>query len=372
MWVKVDGDSGALTVGPEDWPVEPDGLSGSVVVRCAAVSYRVRPLRWSEKLVLARLATLGPAVRRRALLQACVTSESKEPPKIPQLIEALVAVAEWVNATPDGANPVADHPAALAAVALDVMRATGMSAADLAVMDAVQVEMLWQASGGDVRVERSMRQASSDQSVARGTADAVASEPVEDGLTRILIVPDAESDANSAEASEPEQSETDAPEDEPRGISEENGARGAEGENSALWTRERTGVYLARFAMPLRENVDAPAQAPTPEIRAAENSPRRAFVSPYAPVARSERGNAVPEMEHPPSAPPSSHRLTGAFDELDMRRETDPTPWADPRMAPDVSPVEQSTQPSADNDALWDELSERLEQAAAEMGIDTD
>jgi hypothetical protein len=173
MSAHVDPAAGLVSLGDRTWPFDLDLATESITVTVeGGRRLRVRPLRWREKLSLARFAHLGAAFVERQLVRACLVDEGGATDG--DAAEAVAALARWVN-DPDGANPALPlEQALLAEVTLGVCRALGLRPDDLDGRTAAEVERLWQATPGQL-------------------APAWAPEPAgrgDDDLTRIVIVPD--------------------------------------------------------------------------------------------------------------------------------------------------------------------------------------
>jgi hypothetical protein len=166
---RVEVDTRRVVVGERAWRFDIDCRSGTVTVDFDGSPLRVRPLRWREKVVLARFAALGADVVDEQVLRLALDG-SPEPAAGPER-EAAFALALWVGAP--GADELPLSTSLLAAVTVDVCTAVGLAPADLDARDAAEVEALWRCTSG---VEASRRRAASTEA---------------DDTTRILVVPDA-------------------------------------------------------------------------------------------------------------------------------------------------------------------------------------
>jgi hypothetical protein len=135
--------------------------------------YRVAPLRWREKVTLARLAAGDPDVLRGEFLRLCVTPEPPDD-------DVLLELARWINDAPNR-EPVPFEGSAIAAVTLQLCRALHLSPAEFDAMRVADVEALFQALG------------------------APAAEAAQPMANKIVIMPDpvAEESSSEAERAEP-------------------------------------------------------------------------------------------------------------------------------------------------------------------------
>lgn len=148
-----------------EYPFSVDCVTG-VATLDAGQAVTVRPLLWAQKRALARFASLGDLYQRDEFARICVSPTNDDSAR-----EAALALALWINAPEDGPLPL--ETALLARVTRDVCRSWGLTAVDLDARPAPEVESLWRHSGEPVP--------------AVSTPD--------DGITRIIVVPDAESAA---------------------------------------------------------------------------------------------------------------------------------------------------------------------------------
>ena len=100
--IEIDDSGGAVLVGPERrWPFEIDLGSGAAVLRGAGTNgalLRVRPLRWGEKVALARFAALGPRFVAHAVAGACAPVRPAAGPDD----EAVAALIDWLELPDEG------------------------------------------------------------------------------------------------------------------------------------------------------------------------------------------------------------------------------------------------------------------------------
>src|SRR5262245_27696449 len=144
----VDPANGVITLGNRSWPFDLDLRDETVTatIDVGGRPARLRPLRWREKLALARFAHLGRAFLDRQLVRACLL-DGAAPVDGPDA-EAVTALARWVN-DPDGEDPALPlDQALLAEVTLRVCRALGVRPADLDTRGVAEVEQLWHVAGG--------------------------------------------------------------------------------------------------------------------------------------------------------------------------------------------------------------------------------
>jgi hypothetical protein len=400
--VHVDPVAGAVDAGGARWPLQLDPLSGSLTVQVAGHRVRLRSLRWREKLALARFAHLGERFLERELVRACLV-DAAEPPQVGGAPEVLAALARWLSSPRPGAKEVAGLPFAstvLAAVTVEVCRAGRLRPADLDDLAAADVEELWRASGAAA-------EAAVPATVWPG------GEADDPGLTRIVIVPDADAAAGGEPfpaAGEPSPAAAEAF---PAAGAHDTGAdsgdhlAGPEGPEPVAGTPRRAGP---RPAAPLSRPLPPPASSaagrrpavirfrPVEPVTATPPSSRPSGqhdpVRPAAEAGPSGLGAILTEGVTPagnPAGTGAGHRAMardpgpGPSDSSGAGRDSEATlgigggATARPRVAggtrvawPAGGSAEEAGRRlgTTEREALFEELSERLEQAAMEMGVD--
>ena len=104
--VEIDADGrGVLVTGKERWTFDLDLATGTAVLdprTSGGDAIRVRPLRWREKLALARFARFDDAFIAHAVASACALPLSPDGPDE----ASLAALAAWLEdpATESAAN----------------------------------------------------------------------------------------------------------------------------------------------------------------------------------------------------------------------------------------------------------------------------
>ena len=173
----VDAVSLRVHAGGRSWPFDIDLVTGELVVDLDGAQWTLPPLRWREKLTLARYAASASALLDAALVAHRLSGARPTGPGPAAAAEwsVLVALARWLNGF---AGPVDLDPVEFARVAAVVCRRTGLSPADLDDRLAAEVELL----AGDPAD-------SAGQDAITGTAGSAAGAP-DDGVTRIVVVPD--------------------------------------------------------------------------------------------------------------------------------------------------------------------------------------
>jgi hypothetical protein len=137
--VEHDEATGALRVGGR--PLAFDARTGSVTLELETGRVAVRPLAWWTKRSLSRWARLGEGFMRRQLLSACVDGALPEDRGAQAELWAVVA---WLNAPGLGFDS-----SLLSQVTLEVCRSAALMPADLDQREAWDVESLWQAARRD-------------------------------------------------------------------------------------------------------------------------------------------------------------------------------------------------------------------------------
>jgi len=152
-------------------PFSIDLATGAVTLGSGAGATTIEPLTWREKLTLARFVRAESRLLDSALIAHKLMGDDDSPVAESAEGRALVAVARWVNGFgPDGgAAPL--EPRLLARIGDRARQAGELSPAELDRMPAVDVELLAEAlATGDARSES-------------GRED-------DDGVTRIVVMPD--------------------------------------------------------------------------------------------------------------------------------------------------------------------------------------
>ena len=403
MTSRVDVQLGAVVDGDESWPFDVDLATGAARIVLAGRVYVVRPLLWGERLTLARFAATGEAFQRRQMLNA--TLDQAPPEGAPA--DALAALASWLNQVEPGSAELPLDAVSIARVSLDVCRHSGLTAAQLDAMPAPEVELLCRAVLASLGP------------VTTTPADAL------DGSTRIVIIPDRRQETG-------ENRETlDAPPPEPALASlpslAHTGERGPHVEPPT--PGDNAEASPPAIGSPPTAHGTAPRQEPSPPARAGRPAPAASSAKPSFRRVRVLSAEALtaldaseaqpvsevvaPTQARPQELPvPASARLP----EGGSREVFRATPYPAERTAaqagaigpvligpappsffagPDrpagrwptgtgaQAAVESLAAPAASNvasfrhdtddrDSLFEELSRRLEQAAADLGIDTE
>jgi len=143
MLAHLDLQKQSVVVGDRELPFAVDLRAGCVSLGIAGIDYRLRPLRWKEKRILARLATLNPDVLKREFVRA-VLLEPETPPATGENLDALFELGKWLN-QPEGRG-VRFDPAVVAAATVELTRFTGLPPGSFDQLDAADVELMWQAA----------------------------------------------------------------------------------------------------------------------------------------------------------------------------------------------------------------------------------
>lgn len=167
----VDAAACVVHVDGQRRPFSIDLATGAVTLGSGAGATTIEPLTWREKLTLARFGRAEGRLLDSALIAHKLMGDDDRPVLESAEGRALVALARWVNGfgPHGGAAPL--EPRLLARIGARARRAGELSPADLDRMPAVEVELLADAL------------ATADPRSERGSED-------DDGVTRILVVPD--------------------------------------------------------------------------------------------------------------------------------------------------------------------------------------
>jgi hypothetical protein len=362
----VDAASACVRLGDESWPYELDWADVSAVVQLGGSTLRVRPLRWRERLALARFAHLGASFveaqhLRIALGGAPVPASEEEQ-------AAVAALAAWVDAPRDEAVPLETR--VLAGVTLDVCRAMTLTPADLDGRDAYEVEALWRAAGRAAEWPRPLAGGN-----GRGaTSSNVPAELWESELTRIEVVPDAEA---AAPHEAPPPSEVGAAETPVEAAAKPRSAAAAEPAAPERRRRTRELAAVRGFAViDEQEALDLLPQQQPPVLR----QPVWEELLAERPTALEERaGPESPSVE--PLSPPATRSVSRPIEPRRALLRSDVAPgvpaeraWLPARPAEDAAaaPARRPAPPASehDRDRLLDERAHGLERAASALGVD--
>jgi hypothetical protein len=407
----VEAEAGLVRLGEQTWPFSLDLRDGTAAISLPGGAVSVRPLTWAERVRLARFARRRDVAEEQFLR---LSSPSGLDAATDQERSAVAALAGWLNAPAEGASAarLPLEPSLLAVVTLEVCRAMGLAPADLDARESAEVEELWHAAG---------------------IADALMSSPAsavpapEPASTRILVVPDPAEPEPEPKSTEPEtQAEAPSRAVTDRGVPEQTNEAGVGPPEGRFRHRDDDGVASEsrRSAADSVEAPESPLFDPFRHAEAAERSePRRPGGAPAARVHRSPVREAAtgelglhgslagadsspaspvprgrPRPYRPAATPhrsatphqdvvaPSSHTLASASNV--GRQATRPAAAPSESMRSDWIPSESGSRvdepelppppelvatPIAvqDPEALLEGLAERLERAAAELGIDT-
>lgn len=373
MQVAFDPDRGVVEVRGETpyqcWPFGLDFTQGVAHIELSGTTFDVRPLTWRQKRLLARYSSLGADFVERQFLQLSAGDGPVPDGVLDQ--QVLFTLAAWMNALGDAAGSPLDNTF-LTRVELEVCRTLLLRPGDLDQRDALDVEAVWRSLSPDAEARSESVPALAIATLAPG-APRQMTEPG-GAFHRIRIIPDPQAPAVperaemavAAEAPivhaklEPagvvrEQPTAEPPEAQVPDLSTEpvesanvelRRMPGLVGESTFRWAgRRKTSAAAPTLRNPVR-SMFSPAPAVEP--------PRNTSQSPEPEVA-SFRASSTPV----PSATKQPIVLSAAVAHLDPLAVPAPTLLAAAPMRTEI-----------DVDALFDELGERLEQAAAELGIE--
>ncbi len=358
---RIDPARREIAVGTRRLPFRLDLRNDRVSVTLGGAETAVRPLQWREKVTLARFADLGSEFLRDEVIRLCTVSELPSP-LAPEDAEVLWELAAWMSESPSS-TPVPLDSRSLATVTLRLCRAMGLKPADFDSRSAPEVEALWEALG-------------------QGTEEVVvAEESSSSSMTRIVIVPD-EDQRTAAH---------------PGGRDARPTAGGTPAVREVRQDEETAEQVQTRAVA--SQSIGVVAMTAAMHVPAAGNAEPRADVIPS--VARDLGGWGA---RHVPAAPPtqvprSTLGMTWAVGSSDRGWAMMPMPSAPPAQVPrstlgmtvaatdtaSVQPVHgplvalvPAIERATDNGSratsdtphdFFEELADRLEQAAAEMGL---
>jgi len=126
------------------WRFTLDCRADVAAIDLGGTLYRVRPLRWSEKRNLARYHRVGPGFLERQFVLLCLETPAALPDD-PADCAALAALAFWINAPGEERSGLPLDPDLLAAVSREVGRQVGCKPDELDARPASEVERHWAA-----------------------------------------------------------------------------------------------------------------------------------------------------------------------------------------------------------------------------------
>jgi hypothetical protein len=391
----VDAAKQSVRCGDSAWPFRLDVRQGCASIALADAQYRVRSLTWQEKVRMARFATLDEAFLQSSFLDCCVTGGDRAV----EHTQILTALAAWMNSPDADTAGLPLDGAQLAKVTVDVCRSMNIGPAEIVELPAPMVESLWRSLDQAPQSEPSGRMPPAEQSFD----------------TKIIVLPDALrpevqfAATTSAAPVAPAQSDAQAP-NAPSVLTGAARAPSSVGQHAAQSLQAFPGVAVnappepertpspqpgpqeagarrqqqPRFRASLRTDSQqgrAPRVTPTGADRrtlAALPKSSMAVATASRPViADPDRdlpqrmGRSAPAVLLSPKPMPQAVTLSPR---LSLRSEAPRLPHSvaarDERSAlPDVASAVRPTPTESMIEPLLDELCQRLENAAADLGI---
>jgi hypothetical protein len=352
------------------WAFTLDCSVGSAHINLDDVNFAVRPLAWRQKRLLARFSSLGAEFVRLQFLQ--LASGGSRLPDRSVAQEALLTLALWINA-PSETSLAALDSAFLARVETDVCRTLGLRPGDLDQREAVDVEEVWSSLSRTADIEIAP---APSQTSPSASPDPVRSTPLTGDVRRIRILPDPvpEKGGTRGQADQPIKAQPrPSPPAEPAAIldnptsiepADERLLAASPPLPAALpsgpqFVAQSTLRWTLQRSRPVRGSSAHHQQSPSPSLESAIPSGPQPDTSEVR--ERIAPANALqPDIALRRSAATSVEALPRLVHSAEMPK-TEPIQIE----APAASPI-----PPIDVDALFDELSDRLEQAAANLGIE--
>lgn len=381
MRASVDAEALVVRSGDSAWPFSVDRGGVSATITLDGVAYRVRPQSWREKVRLSRFARLGESFVESSFLECCV-AEGGPACAATAHKEALLALALWINLPGDDTAGLPLDADQLARVTIEVCRSMNIGPLAIADLSAPEVESLWRnldratipndenhwpraEETFDTKIVVLADAANfneAGQAVSRSGTALPPRHEIESPPSEAKRDDPAEADAHAAPAAHKEEHVTEARSQEANaGEPAPSGARfrvlftTAADERRVATARSRAGSWQRSPATPIAAYREA---KPLP-MNAEQESPksgagRNAEISGHATaVAVAERENLPPAAatEAARTAVPVLHT-------------------AAPGVAtPDIAPSIDFARQPASMESLLDEFCERLEEAAADLGI---
>jgi hypothetical protein len=352
------------------WTCDLDERDGSARIQVAGEDFCVRPLTWRQKTLLARHAALGTEFVEHRFLQ--MSAGTARLPVDGTDREVLRTLALWVNAP--GTEPFLPLDSIeLTAVTVDVCRSTGFAPGTLDDREAIDVENIWRALGGG-----SGRGNFEEKPAARVDAESAHNVirviPDEDSpSTRESLKPRSELPpikqaheliASKSETRSPRSPEviqaatiTQPPAEDP--------STGKLGATPLRWARPRRVASLDRQPVPTTSPIPNQPVAPMSEPQA----PPAQIVIPEASETSVRLGVSYAFASHP--AAPAASALRSTAPSTAPLNFPPPKPAAPAVLRPNSWPEMTTAEPQPiDLDAIFLEFSDRLEEAAGQLGID--
>jgi len=132
----------SVVLGDRELAFTVDLRAGCASLKIAGIDYRLRPLHWQEKRMLARFATMNPEILKREFVRV-VLLEPETPPASGEDLDALFELGKWLD-QPESRG-VRFDPAGVAAATVELSRFTGLPPGSFDQLDAADVELMWQA-----------------------------------------------------------------------------------------------------------------------------------------------------------------------------------------------------------------------------------
>lgn len=377
----------------ERWPFALDCTTGVARIELSDATFEVRPLTWRQTRLLARYGGLGSSFIEFQFLQ--LAASGRPSPSSSADRQALRTLAMWINGL-EGERPVLTSDS-LARIEAEVCRALLLHPGDLDDREALDVEATW-------RSLSSAGQGTESESAARSAAGQSlgASRFGGGDVHRIRILPDPESvvSAPFAVATQPSGTETirETPRP-PSNATDESGLEAARSRAVALPPEpgpasapSRTQVVgerpfrwaaaaIKREPAPFRRHVRSvlpaisapsdgalPYKSPVAEIGAVNASAARP-VSSTQDIPQSSSGSEFLSQTGEVRTPRTPRTISALSSQAVVMRAAVPAKELEPVPVPYES-ASQSAPSDIDVDELIDELSDRLEQAAADLGIE--
>jgi hypothetical protein len=393
MYARVDPAAREIVAEGRTFRFRLDLRGDTAIVSIDGRERPVRPLSWGEKVRLARFAAQAPELVRAEVLRACADAGDE----LPQLDrDVLWALSAWLNEPPDAPSIPLDSRS-LAIVTLQLCRAMHLRPADFIGMAAADVEAMWLALGS-----ADTDDATPEAAFAK-PFPSIGQRAVSQGMeTRIVIVPDPEPAAVSPEgadgrreserstAREPRNNATSAAQrgetfhrpdvagDPPSRLDAGAASQGGHRPEVSVVSRDADGPEpgtIARDAALGGEQAtisrDHDSAAPSDftgyELTSRVMSPRRRTPLRFRmQPAVAGTSAAQPWQAMSPSSPAGAATAAAAQEQVVSSFALFEATELPRAGQTDLEPL------ATDRQSLFDELADRLEQAAADMGIPED
>jgi hypothetical protein len=375
--VRASVDAQALVVrsGKTAWPFTIDHGGDSATITLDGVAYRVRPQSWREKVRLARFARLGEAFVEASFLECCVAGG------VPARLaadhkEALLALALWINLPDDDTAGLPLDADQLARATIAVCRAMSIGPLAIADLSAPEVESLWRNldRGSPDEIDHGQPAWETFDNKIVVLPDAASPAEAEQAVARSAMAVSPRGEADSSPTEVEHAGTTVEPRPAPPAHEQERVTVARAQTESASAPARPQARFRVSFTTAAKERRVAP-------LKPGASSPKRASLEPIANLPAAESLPVIAAQPSPGSGAYHENDLSSGASAVSVAEWVlPPAATAAPRMttavsrtvtpragAPDIAPSFEGR--AAPITSLLDEFCDRLDEAAADLGI---